>query len=464
MIDQDILSVPGSLDTGAIEALKVNLRGQLLFPGEDGYDQARTLWNGMIDKRPALIIRCAGASDVIQAVNFAREHKLLVSVKGGGHNVAGNAVCNDGLMIDLSSMRSIRIDPVKRIARAEAGALWSDMDHEAQAFGLATTGGTVSHTGIAGLTLGGGQGWLMCKYGLTCDNLLSVDIITADGRFLTASDTENEDLFWAVRGGGGNFGIVTSFEYRLHPVGPNILGGMMLYPIHQAKEVFRFYRDYSMSTPKELGVIAGLLNLPDGTLAVAIVAGWIGPLYEGGNVLKPLRDFGSPIADMIAEMPYTQLQSIFDAAVPHGMHRYLKMGYIPQIDDEFIEITIKHTMRKPSPYSIVLFNCIKGAVTKVDPKQTPFVHRNEAWHFEIFSQWTDSAEAEQNISWVRNFWHETEPFTRGVGVNFLDADDVADRVRLAYGANYDRLVSLKRKYDPNNFFRLNNNINPANAE
>lgn len=461
MIDQDILSVPGSLDTGAIESLKNSLRGQLLLPGEDGYEQARTLWNGMIDKRPALIVRCAGVADVINSVNFAREHTLLLSVKGGGHNFAGKAVCDNGLMIDLSLMRSIRIDPVKRTARAEPGALLSDLDHETQTFGLATTAGHISHTGIAGLTLGGGQGWLMNKYGLTCDNLLSVDIVLADGRLLTASDTENEDLFWAIRGGGGNFGIVTSFEYQLHPVGPMILGGMVLYPMEQAKEVLKFYREFSMKTPEELAVLAGLFNLPDGLPVIALVPGWIGPLSEGEKVLKPLREFSQPLADMVAETPYRQLQSIFDAAVPHGMHRYAKMGYLPQLEDDLIEIILRYCMQWTSPYSLVLFNCMKGAVARVEPQQTPFVHRREQFHFDIVAQWTDPTEAKAHMDWARSFWNEAEPFTKGVNVNFLDIDDGHDRVKLAYGANYERLVALKNKYDPTNFFRLNNNIVPS---
>jgi FAD/FMN-containing dehydrogenase len=399
----------------------------------------------------------------MKAVNFARSYRQLVSVKCGGHNFAGLSVCEGGVMIDLSNMRSVRVDPVNRIARAEGGTLLSDLDRETQAFGLATTSGTVSHTGIAGLTLGGGQGWLMNKYGLTCDNLLSVDIVTADGQFLTASETQNTDLFWAVRGGGGNFGIVTSFEYRLHPVGPTILGGMILYPMDQAKKALQFYRAYSMSTPDELSMLAAILCLPDGTPVTALVAGWIGPKEEGEGHLKPLREFGTPLVDMIGEIPYTQLQRMLDAAVPHGMPRYAKMGYLPDLADDLLDTILIHWHHRTSPYSAVLFNVIKGAVTRVAPTATPFVHRQPQWHYDILSQWTDPAGEQEHINWARTFWNETNQFTKGASINFLGADDGQDRVRLSFGVNYDRLAEIKAKYDPNNFFRMNTNIQPKPA-
>ncbi|MFD3003607.1 FAD-binding oxidoreductase [Pontibacter toksunensis] len=460
MENNTITPAPASIENSAIETLKASLRGTLLQPGEVGYDQARTVWNGMIDKHPALIVKCAGPSDVIQAVNFAREHNLIVSVKGGGHSFAGKSVCDAGLMIDLSSMRSIWVDLSRRTARAEAGALLSDLDHETQAFGLATTGGTVSHTGIAGLTLGGGQGWLMNKYGLTVDNLLSVDIVLADGRMLTASKSENEDLFWAVRGGGGNFGVVTSFEYQLHPVGPQILGGMILYPMDKAMDVLRFYRTYSMETPEELSSAVGIITSPEGLPLIAVVVAWIGDMEEGEQHIKALREFDTPLADMIGPMPYTQMQKIFDAAVPHGMHRYTKMGYLPHLEDDLLEMIVRHSNQVTSPYSIVLLNCMKDAAAKVDPADTAFAHRGEQWHFDIVAQWTNPSEASKHISWARSFWQEAESFTNGTGINFLDADDGSDRVKLAFGANYERLAQLKQKYDPTNFFRLNNNVLP----
>jgi hypothetical protein len=455
-----ITSAQISISNEVVEELKLNLRGELLLPQEEGYDKARTVWNEMIDKKPALIVKCAGPSDVIRAVNFARKNNLLVSVKGGGHNFAGKAVCDEGVMIDLSNMRSIRVDPASQTARAEAGALLSDLDHETQAFGLATTGGTVSHTGISGLTLGGGQGWLMNKYGLTIDNLLSVDMVLADGSFVQASKSENKDLFWAIRGGGGNYGIVTSFEYQLHKVGPQILGGMILYSMDKAMDVLRFYRSFSMDTPEELSAMLGILTSPDGLPVIGIIVGWVGDPEEGEQYLKPLREFNTPLVDLIGKMPYTQLQKLLDAAVPHGLHRYAKMGYLPHLNDDLLEVIIDHSKQITSPFSAVLLNCIKGAVTKVDPDETPFVYRNEQWHFDIVAQWTDPSKADQHISWARSFWQDSEKFTKGTGINFFDADDGHDRVRLAYGHNYSRLAMLKHKYDPENFFRMNNNILP----
>ncbi|GAB2576424.1 FAD-binding oxidoreductase [Spirosoma areae] len=450
-----------SLSSDAITALKATFKGVLLRAGDEGYDQARAVWNGMIDKCPALIARCANSADVISAVQFAQEHDLLVSVRGGGHNVAGNAVCAGGLMIDLSPMKTIQVDAAKQTARAEAGVLWSELDQATQQHGLATTGGTVSHTGIAGLTLGGGLGWLMGKHGLTCDNLLSVDIITADGKLLTASETTNEDLFWAVRGGGGNFGIVTSFTYQLHPVGPTILGGMVLYPQDQAREVLRFYREFARNTPDELIVFAALLNTPDGIPVIALLVGWFGPLSEAEQYLKPLRDFGPPLADLLAEIPYTQHQTLFDAATPHGLPRYWKSGNVPEIKDDFIDVVIEQAARQPSPFSFILFFHIKGAAARVDPAKTAFGLREDQWDFDIVSQWMDPADTQVNIDWTRTFWNQIEPYTKGVYVNHLGGEDEATRVRAAYGPNYERLVALKTKYDPKNFFRLNNNIVPA---
>lgn len=457
---QNITSTANSLTKEAIANLRASFTGVLLRPGEDGYDQARAVWNGMIDRCPALIARCTDADDVISAVRFAHAHNLLVSVRGGGHNVAGNAVCEGGLMIDLSPMKAIAVDATNRTARAEAGVLWSELDQATQQHGLATTGGTVSHTGIAGLTLGGGLGWLMGKHGLSCDNLLSVDIVTADGELLTASKTENEDLFWAIRGGGGNFGVVTSFTYKLHPVGPTILGGMILYPQAQASEVLRFYRDFARSTPDELMVFAALLNTPDGLPVIALIAGWFGPLADGEQHLKPLRDFGTPMADLIAEIPYVQHQALFDAATPHGIHRYWKSGNLPEIKDDFIDVVIDQAARQPSPFSFILFFHIKGAAARVDPAKTAFGLREDQWDFDIVSQWMDPVDNQVNINWTRTFWNRVEPFTKGVYVNHLGGEEEATRVRAAYGPNYERLVALKTKYDPGNFFRLNNNIAP----
>ncbi len=458
---QSPTSISDSFTQEDIAALSAEFKGQLLLPGKTGYDQARTVWNGMIDRCPALITRCTGNADVISAIKFARRHDLRVSVRGGGHNVAGNAVCEGGLMIDLSLMKAIAVDVTARTVRAEAGVLWSELDQGTQQHGLATTGGTVSHTGIAGLTLGGGFGWLMGKHGLTCDNLLSVELVTADGELLTASETEHEDLFWAVRGGGGNFGVVTSFTYQLHPVGPTILGGMVLYPQDQAKEVLRFYREFARSTPDELMIFAGLLNTPDGLPVIGLLVGWFGPLADGEKHLKPLRDFGTPLADLIAEVPYTQHQTLFDAATPHGMHRYWKSGNLPQIEDGLIDVIVEQAAKQPSPYSFILFFHMKGAAARVEPGKTAFGLREDQWDFDIVSQWLDPADAQTNIDWTQTFWSQVEPYTKGVYVNHLGGEDEATRVRAAYGPNYDRLAQLKTKYDPQNFFRLNNNIVPA---
>jgi FAD/FMN-containing dehydrogenase len=444
----------------AVEEFQASLHGQLLKPGEEGYDQARAVWNGMIDKRPALIARCADTADVIQCVNFARTHGLTVSVRGGGHSAAGKAVCDGGLMIDLSSMKNIRVDPVRRTARAEPGVRLGELDHETQAFGLATPLGVVSETGIAGLTLGGGQGWLMGKHGLTIDNLLSVDMVLADGRFLTASESENADLFWAVRGGGGNFGIVTSFEYRLHRIGPTIMGGFVLYPIDQAKEMLEFYREYSQNTPDELMSIAAFITTPEGLPAAALAVAWFGPLAEAEEHLRPLRTFGSPLADLVAEMPYTQLQTLFDAAFPTGIPRYLKTGYLPRLDDEILDRILAYSTEMASPLSLVGLFYMKGAVTRVAPEDTPFPHRNPQWYWDLVAQWTDPAEADTHLAWARAFWQEMEPYMQGAGINFLGTDDGDARVRVAYGQNYAQLVEIKKKYDPANFFSINFNIDP----
>lgn len=455
------VEVPKPLDGAAVEEFQARLRGDLLRPGDDGYDEARRVWNATADRRPALIARCAGVSDVIASVDFARSQGLLVALRGGGHSIPGHSTCDGGLVIDLSRMRGIRVDPNQRTARAEAGALLKDLDHETQAFALATTAGVVSHTGIAGLTLGGGQGWLMGMHGLTIDNLLSVDIVTADGRLLTANETQNEELFWAICGGGGNFGVVTSFEYRLHPVGPTIFGGMLLYPMSQAREVLRLYGEYIRSTPDEMMAMIGLMTSPDGMPVVALVLGWFGPLGEREPYLDPVRALGQPLADLTAEMPYVQLQCLIDAAVPHGMYRYVKMGYLPAMEDEVIDRTLDHVRRFTSPFSFVLLNSFKGAAARVAPDATAFPHRREQIHFDIGAQWTNPAEADTHVGWARSLWRDVEPFTRGVGVNFMDADEGEARVREAYGPNYERLVAIKKRYDPTNFFRLNTNIAPS---
>jgi len=465
MVDLRVTTPTGGdsvLNEATVEEFKKSLRGRLLLPSDSGYDQAREVWNGNIDRRPALIARCAGVADVIDSVNFARDHNLLVSVRGGGHNVAGLAVCNGGLMIDLSQMKSVLVDPVKHAARAEPGVTWGEFDHETQAFGLATTGGIVNDTGIAGLTLGGGLGWLAGKYGATCDNLLSADVVTADGKFLRASATENSDLYWGLRGGSGNFGVVTSFEYRLHSVG-QMLAGLVLHPKDKASEVFRFYRDFLAKAPDELMAASAILTLPDGVPVAAIAVCYSGSIAEGERVIGPLRTFGPPIADTIGPVSYRQVQSMLDASVfPWGSQNYWKTGFINELSDEAIDTVVAHSQEIPSPRSIVLFFPVHGAAARTGRDETAFAHRQPSHQLGIYSLWLDPAESDTNIQWTREFWNAVRPFySGGVYVNELSYDEVQDRIRDAYGKNYDRLVELKNKYDPTNLFRLNQNIQPT---
>jgi FAD/FMN-containing dehydrogenase len=453
------------LGQGVVEAFRASLRGHLLHAGEDGYEEARTIWNGMIDRHPALIARCAGVADVISCVNFARAHQLLVAVRGGGHGVAGHAVCDGGLMIDLSRMKSIRVDPVRRTARAEPGLTWGEFDHETQTFGLATTGGQISTTGIAGLTLGGGWGYLARSYGLACDNLLSVDLVTANGQLLTASDTEHQDLFWGVRGGGGNFGVVTAFEYQLHQVGP-VLAGVVIHPFKKAKEVLTRYREFTKTAPDELASGAVLLTMPDGTPVAGVVVCYHGPLDEGERVLKPLRAFGSPLADQIGPMPYTAAQQLVDAFYPPGLQEYWKSSFLTEISDAAIATMVAHCAHRPSPLChVVIEHTLGGAVSRIDTDATAFNHRDVQYSFLSLGVCTGPAEAETSVRWARECWDAMQPFSTGsVYVNYLgrEADEGAERIQAAYGAEkYQRLVALKHTYDPTNLFRLNQNIQPT---
>ncbi len=449
------------LNDTTIEKLKTTLRGELIQRSDERYDEIRKLWNGMFDQRPALIVRCAGTADVVSAVNFARDNRLQVAVRGGGHSFPGHSVCDGGLVIDLSPMKAIRVDPVARTARAQAGAKWIDFDHETQAFGLATTGGTASDTGIAGLTLGGGLGWLSSKYGLTVDNLISADVVLADGRFLTASATENQDLFWGLRGGSGNFGVVTSFEYRLHAVGPTILGGMVAYSLGKAKEVLRFYRQFSKAAPDELTTYAAFIDPPGGETVVALFCCYSGPPDKGEEVIRPLKSFGPPAQDLLGPMPYVAQQRIFDGGFPAGSYYYTKADSLAALTDEAIEVFAEYAATKPSPLSGVLVQTVSGAASRVASDATAFPHRRFPYAPVIVSQWLDAAQSEKNVAWARDFWRALQSFAGGgVYVNDLSHDD-EDRVRIAYGANYERLAALKKKYDPDNFFRLNPNIKPT---
>src|SRR5437763_15378361 len=449
-----------SIENTLVEEFQGGLRGPLLRPKSDGYEAARKLWNGMFDRRPALIARCAGTADVIRAVNFARDHRLHVAVRGGGHSFPGHSICDGGLLIDLSAMKGIRVDPAARRAQAQPGVKWIDFDYETQAFGLATSGGTVSDTGIAGLTLGGGLGWLSSKHGLTVDNLTSADIVTADGRVLTANAAENPDLFWALRGGGGNFGIVTSFEYQLHTVGPTVVGGMVLYPLSQAKEVLRFYRDFTKTAPDELTIYAGFVTPPGGETVVALICCYCGPLGEGEEAVRPFKSLGTPVHDALGPLPFVAQQQIFDAGFPTGSNYYAKAASLGDLTDEAIEILIEYAATMPSPLSGMVIQTVFGAASRVAPDATAYRPRAFPYAPIIVSQWLDPAHAPENIAWARDCWGALHPFAGGVYVNDLGEND-EERVPAAYGANYQRLVALKKQYDPDNFFRLNPNIKPA---
>jgi FAD/FMN-containing dehydrogenase len=446
------------VEESKIQALKTTLRGQLLRPEDSEYDGARRVFNAMIDRRPALIARCAGAADVIACVRFAREHNLPLSVRGGGHSIAGTAVCDAGLVIDLSGMKTVRVDPVRRTARADPGVLLGDFDRETQAFGLATTLGTFSITGLAGLTLGGGLGWLMGKHGLACDNLLSVDLVTADGRLLTASSQENTDLFWGVRGGSGNFGVVTSFEYQLHSLGP-VLAGLVAYPISEAPQVLRFAREYAATCPDELGLMSAMLTLPDGNTVVGVAGCYSGDLDAGEKVLRPLRSFGSPAADHFHPMQYTEVQKMLDWWAPPGHQHYWKSSFMREMDDDALDVMADFAMRKPAPACGAGLEFMHGAMQRVAPDATAFAHRSARYNFLMLGQWDTPAQNETCMRWVREFWDAMRPFLdAGVYVNYLSEGEGEERVRGAYGANYDRLVQLKNKYDPTNLFRINQNI------
>jgi FAD/FMN-containing dehydrogenase len=460
------------LETIAFDELGGSFRGELLLPTSPGYDTARRLWNGAIDRHPACIARCTGVADVVAAVRFARERDLLVAIRSGGHGVGGQALCDDGLVIDLSAMKGVRVDLQARMARAQAGVLWGELDRETQLFGLATVGGIVTHTGIAGLTLGGGIGWLTRKYGATVDNLLSVDLVTADGELMTASESVNPDLFWGVRGGGGNFGIVTSFEYRLHPVGPTVLAGPIFHPLEDAPEVLRFYREFAAAAPNELTTIFELSVAPPlpflpqdvhGKPIVMVGGCYAGSPEDGIDVVRPLKEFGSPIVDLLEPKPYLALQSMFDPFVPHGWHRYWKSVELPPLTDEAIDTLVEHASAFTSPKSYTIVFQLGGALNRVGAEETAYSQRDAAHNVNINAVWTeDDPEPERHMAWARDFFDALESHASGrVYVNFL-GDEGQDRVRAAYGKrNYERLARLKRVHDQTNFFRLNQNIQPG---
>jgi FAD/FMN-containing dehydrogenase len=445
----------------ALQKFRQTLRGQSLCPGEPGYDTTRAIPNAMTDRRPAIIARCIGAADVIASVHFAREHELIVSVRGGGHSVAGKSVCEGGLMIDLSGMKGIRVNPAQRTVRAEPGLTLGEFDRETQAFGLATTLGTVTKTGISGLTLGGGWGHLHAKYGLAVDNLSAVDVVTADGRLLAANASENPDLFWGVRGSSGNLGIVTSLRYQLHEVGP-VLGGGIFYPVSKAAEVLRFFREFAEGIPDELVIQAAALTLPDGVPVFAVAACYCGALAEGEKILKPLRTFAAPVADLLQVRSYLEMQSMFDPFFPPGRLTYVKSSFVRTLNDEVIEILAKYANSRPSSYSFApALEHWHGAATRVAVTATAFPHRQSSYNFMAWSNWENPSDSEKNIRWTRECSSAMGPhLVAGSYVNYV-SDEGETSARAAYGPNYDRLVALKNKYDPTNFFRMNHNIKPT---
>jgi len=448
------------LQASDIDDLRAAMRGEVLTAGQDGYDSARRVWNGAFDRKPAVIARCTGAADVILAVNFARAHDLLTAVRGGGHSLSGQSVCDGGMMIDLAPMQSVHVDPVGKIARVEPGVLLGKLDHETQAFGLATPAGTVSHTGAAGLTLGGGFGRIARRYGLACDNVVAAEIVTAGGKLLRTDVRENPDLLWGLRGGGGNFGVVTSFEYQLHPVDSMMYGGSLVFPFDVARDVLTFFSGYSADAPDELYADAFLVGTPDGRKALVFDICYSGPLKDAERVLKPLREIRKPIQDGLRPTPYVALQKSGDESFAIGRSYYLKSGFIRRVEPAMVEEVVGRYATAPQG-GVIAFAQHGGAISRVKPEATAFLHRDAQHSVIIIATWQERAEAEQKMQWARSVWTAVEPMTDGFYVNELANDDPERRVRQNYGANYDKLVRLKNQYDPTNLFRLNANVKPT---
>ncbi len=453
-----------------IEELKGSFRGKILLPSDDAYESARKIWNATIDRHPALIARCATTSDVVLAVNFARDNGLILAVRGGGHNIAGNAMCDDGIVIDLSQMKAASVDPDARRVTIEGGATLADLDAATQAHGLATPIGINSTTGIAGLTLGGGFGWLSRKFGMTIDNLESAEVVTAAGEVVRASTTERPDLFWALRGGSGNFGVVTRFEFRLHPVGPDVLSGLIVYPISEAKRVLQQYREFIAKAPEELSVWPVLRQAPPlpflpaevhgkGIIVLALL--YAGAPMQGEPLIQPLRKFGTLVGEHVGVQPYTAWQQTFDPLLTTGARNSWKSHNFSALEDGLFDVVIEYVQKLPSPQSEIFFGALGGATTRPAPDSAAYAHRDAMFVMNFHGRWEDPADDERCIRWARDFFNASAPFASGgVYVNFLTADESV-RVRSAYGPNYDRLAQVKRKYDPDNLFRMNQNIKPA---
>jgi len=453
-----------------IDEFKRQLRGNVLLPGDAGYDEARQIWNAMIDRRPALIARCVSPEDVVQAVNFARKHNLLVSIRGGGHNIAGNAVCDDGLMIDLSLMKSVQVDPNTRRATVEPGCTLADFDAAAQAHGQATPLGINSTTGVAGLTLGGGFGWLSRKYGMTVDNLLSAHVVTADGRQVHASETENDDLFWGLRGGGGNFGVVTSFEFQLHPVGPDVLSGLIVFPFARAKSVLTQFARFAETMPDDLTVWMVTRKAPPlpflpkdvhGKEIVALALCYAGDPAEGEKLIQPLREFSKAHGEHVGVQPYTAWQQAFDPLLTKGARNYWKSHNFTKLSDGAIDVIVEYAGKLPSPQTEIFVGTLGGQTARLAPGAMAYSSRDAKYVMNVHGRWESAAEDQRCIAWAREFFAKSKPFaSAGAYINFLTEEET-DRIAFAYGATYKRLVDLKKKYDPTNFFRMNQNIKPV---
>ena len=473
MTDLNLRTLDGStkkISPDTVTALRSGLRGTVAFPGEDGYDAARTIWNAMIDRRPGLVVRCLGASDVINAVKLARDEKLLVAVRGGGHNIAGNAVCDGGLLIDLSLMKSVHVDPASATARVQPGATLADFDKEAQAFGLATPLGINSTTGVAGLTLGGGFGWTTRKFGLTVDNLISADVVTADAKLVRASAKEHDDLFWALRGGGGNFGVVTSFEFKLHQLGPEVLSGLVVHPFEKAGELLPAFRRIANEAPDELTIWVVMRKAPPlpflptewhGKEVLIFAACYSGDIKEGEKAVQPLRALGKPIADVISPHPFTGWEAAFDPLLTPGARNYWKSHDFTDLSDPAIKAILEAVRSLPSPECEVFIAHVGGAMARVPANATAWPNRNAHFIMNAHTRWREQAQDKACIAWARQLFDATAPYASGsVYINFMP-DDENDRVEKAYGPNYRRLTEIKRRYDPNNLFRVNQNIRPG---
>lgn len=439
--------------------LRSGFHGEIFEPTDEGYEEARKIWNASVVKRPAIIARCSGVADVVAAVNYGRVNGLLTSIRGGGHNVGGRALCDDGIVIDLSRMRAVHVDGAARTVRVQGGATLGDLDRETHVFGLAVPMGIIPKTGVAGLTLGGGVGWLIRKHGMSIDNLLSCQVVTANGKIVTASERENEDLFWALRGGGGNFGVVTSFEFRAHPV-QTVLGGLLVYPREMAFEVIRNFREFMKTAPDELTAYAALLHAPDGMPIVGVIACYCGDIEEGERVIEPLRKFGPPVMDAVQPMPFPVMQGLLAGSFPDGNHNYWKGMMHETLPDEAINAAIDQANKAASPLSLIVFEFYGGAAGRIAGNATAFPHRHLPWDLVIAAQWTDANETALHREWARETAKALEPYTgKAQLLAVLDFDSVD--TSSAFGSNIDRLTAVKKKYDPENFFRVNQNIKPA---